>query len=101
MAVDLRRSSPNFGQWVGEILSDDNKHQLWVPPEFGHGFLVLSDIAKFEYKCSDYYAQRFERSIRWDDPTIGIDWPLEAGEMPLLSEKDASAPLLGSAETYP
>lgn len=100
VAVDLRRSSPNFGQWVGDILSADNKHQLWVPPGFGHGFLVLSDTAKFEYKCTDYYAPEFERSIRWDDPDICISWPLADGELPVLSPKDAEAPLLRDADTF-
>ncbi len=100
VAVDLRRSSPGFGHWVGEILSAENKRQLWVPPGFGHGFLVLSDTAEFEYKCTDYYAPEFERSIRWDDQDIGIEWQLPAGEQPVLSEKDAAAPFLKDAETY-
>ena len=100
VAVDLRKSSPAFGQWVGEVLSAENKNQLWVPPGFGHGFLVLSETAEFEYKCTDYYAPEFERSIRWDDPDIGIVWPLVDGEQPTLSSKDAAAPLLKDAETY-
>jgi dTDP-4-dehydrorhamnose 3,5-epimerase len=100
VAVDLRKSSPNFGQWVGEILSAENKHQLWVPPGFGHGFLVLSDTAEFVYKCTDYYAPEFERTIRWDDPDIGIEWPLPVGERPVLSAKDAAAPVLKDAEAY-
>ena len=100
VAVDLRRFSANFGQWVGEILSAENKRQLWVPPGFGHGFLVLSEIAEFEYKCTDYYAPEFERAIRWDDPDIAIEWPLGSGELPVLSERDAAAPLLKDAETY-
>jgi len=100
VAVDLRRSSPNFGKWVGATLSAHNKHQLWVPPGFGHGFLVLSEIAEFEYKCTHYYAPEFDRSIRWDDPDIGIKWPLHAGERPVLSAKDAAAPLFRDAETY-
>ena len=100
VAVDLRRSSPNFGKWIGEILSANNKHQLWVPPGFGHGFLVLSDTAKFEYKCTDYYAPEFERSVRWDDPDIGISWPLDEGEQPVLSPKDREAPFLRDADTY-
>ena len=101
VAVDLRKSSPQYGQWVGEILSADNKHQLWVPPGFGHGFLVLSDTAEFEYKCTDYYAPEFERSVRWDDPDIGIKWPLVAGEQPMLSSKDSTAPFFKDAETHP
>ena len=100
VAVDLRKSSPQFGRWVGEILSAKNKRQLWIPPGFAHGFLVLSDIAAFEYKCTDYYAPEFERSIRWDDPSIGIDWPIGEGEAPLLSARDASAPYLNEAEAY-
>jgi len=100
VAVDLRKSSPTFGQWIAEILSAENKHQLWVPPGFGHGFLVLSDTAEFEYKCTDYYAPEFERSIRWDDPDIGIEWPLATGEQPELSAKDRAAPRLKNAETY-
>ena len=100
VVVDLRRTSPQYGQWVGVVLSAQNKHQLWVPPGFAHGFLVLSETAEFEYKCTDYYAPEFERSIRWNDPDIGIDWPLVAGEQPMLSEKDATAPYLKDAETY-
>jgi len=100
VAVDLRRSSPQYGRWVGELLSADNKYQLWVPPGFGHGFLVLSEAAKFEYKCTDYYAPQYERSIRWDDPDIGIEWPSLDGEQPTLSSKDADAPFLREAETY-
>jgi len=100
VAVDLRRSSPQYGQWVGAVLSAENKHQLWVPPGFAHGFLVLSETAQFEYQCTDYYAPEFERSIRWNDPDIGIDWPLVDGEQPMLSEKDAVAAFLKDAETY-
>jgi len=100
VAVDLRKSSPQYGQWVGEVLSAENKHQLWVPPGFGHGFLVLSETAEFEYKCTDYYAPNFERAIRWDDPDIGIEWPLLDGQQPILSSKDADAPFLSDAETY-
>jgi dTDP-4-dehydrorhamnose 3,5-epimerase len=101
VAVDLRKSSPQYGQWVGDVLSAENKHQLWVPPGFGHGFLVLSETAEFEYKCSGYYAPEFERSIRWDDPDIGIEWPLVGGEPPTLSSTDAGAPFFKDAETYP
>ena len=100
IAVDLRKSSPQYGQWVGEVLSAENKHQLWVPPGFGHGFLVLSETAEFEYKCTDYYAPNFERAIRWDDPDIGIEWPLLDGQQPILSSKDADAAFLSDAETY-
>jgi len=100
VAVDLRRSSPGFGHWVGQILSAQNRHQLWVPVGFAHGFLVLSDVAEVAYKCSDYYAPEFERSIRWDDPEIGIEWPLPSGDQPVLSTRDATAPFLQAAETY-
>lgn len=100
VAVDLRKSSPSFGQWVGKILSEENNHQIWVPPGFAHGFMVLSETAEFEYKCSDFYAPEFERAIRWDDPDIGIKWPLPSGEQPMLSAKDAAAPFLKAAETY-
>lgn len=100
VAVDLRKSSAKFGQWVGEILSAENKHQLWVPPGFAHGFLVLNDTAEFEYKCTDYYAPEFERAIRWDDPDIDIEWPLPIGEKPVLSEKDVAAPFFKDAKTY-
>jgi dTDP-4-dehydrorhamnose 3,5-epimerase len=101
VAVDLRKSSPQFGQWNGEFLSAENKHQLWIPPGFGHGFLALSETAELEYKCTDYYAPQFERLIRWDDPDIGIEWPLAEGNQPVLSDKDAVAPLLRDAEVYP
>lgn len=100
LAVDLRKSSPHYGQWVGEVLSAENKHQLWVPPGYGHGFLVLSDTAEFEYKCTEYYAPEFERAIRWDDPDLGIEWPLLDGKQPVLSSKDAGAPFFRDAETY-
>ena len=100
VAVDLRKSSPHYGLWVGEVLSAENNHQLWIPPGFGHGFLVLSEIAEFEYKCTDYYAPDYERSIRWDDPDIGIDWPLVDGEQPMLSSRDSDAPSFKDAETY-
>lgn len=89
VAVDVRRDSPTFGQWVGTHLSAENKHQLWVPEGFAHGFVVLSDTAEFLYKTTNYYAPQFEAAIRWDDPDIGIEWPFE-GE-PTLSAKDAAA----------
>ena len=85
VAVDVRRSSPRYGQWVGLTLSAENFRQLYVPPGFAHGFCVLSEIAEFEYKCTDYYHPQSEVSIRWDDPTIGIEWPIES---PLLSSRD-------------
>lgn len=86
VAVDLRKDAKTFGQWVGVTLSADNKQQLWIPPGFAHGFLVLSDTAEFLYKTTDYYAPQAERSLRWDDPTLAITWPLE-GE-PILADKD-------------
>jgi len=85
VAVDIRVGSPTFGQWYGCILSEENHHQLWVPPKFAHGFCVLSETADFVYKCTDYYRPDDEDGILWNDPKIGIDWPLDA---PLLSEKD-------------
>ena len=100
VAVDLRKSSSTYGKWVGELLSAENKRQLWIPPGFGHGFLVLSDVAEVNYKCTDYYAREHERSVRWDDPDIAIDWPLSDGATPILSAKDAAAPCLNNAETF-
>ena len=99
VAVDIRRSSPTFGQWVGYELSDDNLHQLWIPPGYAHGFLVLSEVADVVYKTTDYYSPTHERTIRWDDPDIGIDWPLD-GEAPILSPRDAAAPRLTDAEIF-
>ncbi|MEX5749028.1 dTDP-4-dehydrorhamnose 3,5-epimerase [Massilia sp. X63] len=86
VAVDLRRSSPTFGQWIGQVLSAENKVQLWVPPGFAHGFLVLSESAEFLYKTTDYYAPEHERCIAWNDPTLAIAWPLDAA--PVVSPKD-------------
>jgi len=100
VAVDLRRGSPNYLKWVGFELSSEERRLLWIPPGFAHGFLVTSDAAEFEYKCTAYYAPEHDRAIRWDDPDIGIDWPLQAGVAPVLSEKDANAPYLAEAETY-
>nr|WP_017712518.1 dTDP-4-dehydrorhamnose 3,5-epimerase [Prochlorothrix hollandica] len=91
VAVDLRRSSPTFGQWVGEILSAENNHQLWIPPGFAHGFLVLSNSADVIYKLTDYYAPQYEVSLRWNDPSVGIVWPLPLGLQPILSERDTQA----------
>ena len=96
VAVDIRRSSPTFGQWVGAVLSADNKQQLWVPAGFAHGFLTLSEQAEVLYKTTDFWSRECERAIRWDDPRLAIAWPLEAlaGAEPQLSEKDGAAPLL-------
>jgi dTDP-4-dehydrorhamnose 3,5-epimerase len=101
VAVDLRRSSPTFGQWVHEGLSADNQKQLWIPPGFAHGFYVLSERADLVYKCTTYYAQPLDRTIRWDDPDLAIDWKLINGCPPVLSKKDAEAPWLRDAPTYP
>lgn len=98
VAVDLRRGSPRFGQWVGVELSESNHRQLWVPPGFAHGFLVTSESADFLYKTTDYYAPEHERCIAWDDPAIGIRWPLEGA--PQLSAKDKAGLTLAQAETF-
>ncbi len=98
VAVDVRKSSPTFGKWVGEHLSAENKKQLWVPEGFAHGFLVLSDMAEFLYKTTDYYAPEFERSLAWNDPDIEIDWPIQIN--PTLSAKDQVAKKLAEAELF-
>jgi dTDP-4-dehydrorhamnose 3,5-epimerase len=100
VAIDARRDSPRFGKWVGVELSGENHRQLWIPPGFAHGFLVTSSSADFLYKTTDYYTPQAERALRWDDPQIGIEWPLPAGMQPAVSGKDAVAPLLASAETF-
>lgn len=100
VAVDLRRSSPTFGGCVGTILSGENKHQLWIPPGFAHGFYVISEVAEFFYKCTDFYAPQYERTLRWDDPELGIDWPIPADSTPLLSEKDKAGKSLAQAESF-
>lgn len=97
VAVDIRRSSPTFGQWVGETLSAENKKQLWVPEGFAHGFLVLSDTAELLYKTTDYYAPQFERCIAWNDTMLNIDWPIDGA--PILSAKDQAAEALSSITT--
>ncbi len=99
VAVDLRRSSPSFGRWVGERLSAQNRRMLWVPAGFAHGFLVLSEGAEFLYKTTDYYAPEYERTLLWNDPALAIDWPLEGA--PVLKPKDAAGVPLAEAETYP
>jgi len=95
VAVDMRQDSSTFGSWEGVVLSEENKKQLWVPPGFAHGFVVLSEIADFEYKCTDYYDPEDEGSILWNDPSLGIVWPIIN---PILSEKDATAPLFNNLE---
>lgn len=101
VAVDLRRSSATFGQWVGVELSAANRRVLWVPPGFAHGFVSLEDGTDFLYKCTDYYAPEHERSLLWSDPALGIDWPLSGIGEPGLSAKDAAGVPLALAETYP
>lgn len=98
VAVDLRRSSPTFGKWVAEVLSADNKKQLWVPPGFAHGFLVLSETTEFLYKTTDYWYPEHERSLLWSDPAVGIEWPIEC--QPLLAVKDAAALGLTQCDCY-
>ena len=98
VAVDLRRASPTFGRWVGERLSAENHRQLWIPPGFAHGFVVLSDSAEFLYKTTDYWFPEHERSLRWNDPALAIDWRVQG--QPLLAAKDAAAPLLRDAEVF-
>jgi len=98
VAVDLRRSSPTFGRWVGERLSAENHRMMWVPPGFAHGFVVLSESAEFLYKTTDYYAPEHERTLLWNDPALAIDWPIEGS--PVLKPKDASGTPLAQAETF-
>jgi len=98
VAVDLRKNSPTFGLWVGAVLSAENKRQMWIPEGFAHGFVVTSDSAEFLYKTTDYWAPEHERCIAWNDPTIGITWPL--GMQPILSDKDQKGLLLANAEVF-
>jgi len=98
VAVDIRRNSPTFGQWVGECLSADNKKQFWIPAGFAHGFLVLSGYAEFLYKTTDYYAPEYDRCIVWDDPNLGIDWPIDCD--PVLSDKDKQGKFFTDAECF-
>jgi dTDP-4-dehydrorhamnose 3,5-epimerase len=100
VAVDIRRNSATFGKWVGLILSSENKKQLWIPPGFAHGFYVLSEKAEVVYKATDYYAPEWDRSILWNDPQIGIDWPLINGAAPELSAKDINAKKMDTAELF-
>lgn len=98
VAVDLRRSSPAFGKWIGVVLSADNKKQLWVPEGFAHGFLALSESADLFYKVTDYYAPQHQRSLRWNDPALAIDWPIDGA--PVLSDRDRQALPLDKAEVF-
>jgi dTDP-4-dehydrorhamnose 3,5-epimerase len=101
VAVDLRRSSPTFGRWVGAELTQDNHHMLWVPPGFGHGFVVLSESAHFLYKCTDFYFPEDEHAIAWNDAELQIDWRLPAGVQPILSARDTAAKRFRDAPYYP
>ncbi|TSD75833.1 dTDP-4-dehydrorhamnose 3,5-epimerase [Pseudomonas sp. KBS0710] len=98
VAVDIRKGSATFGQWVGEVLSAENKRQLWIPEGFAHGFVVLSESAELLYKSTDYYAPTHERCIAWDDPSLAIEWPIDVA--PTLSEKDTKGQLLSAAEVF-
>jgi dTDP-4-dehydrorhamnose 3,5-epimerase len=100
VAVDLRRDSSTFGKWVGKYLSAENKLQVWIPQGFAHGFYVLSDWAEVLYKVTDFYAPEWDRTLIWNDPTVGITWPIGEGESPSLSEKDARGKTLGEAEVF-
>lgn len=100
VAVDIRRSSPTFGKWVGIILSAENRHQLWIPAGFAHGFYVTSESAELVYKVTDYYAPEWERSILWKDPKLGIDWAIDRTSAPILSQKDREAKPLAEAELF-
>jgi len=100
VAVDLRAQSPTFGRWLGVELSAQNKHMLWIPPGFAHGFYVLSPEAEFLYKCTEFYRPQFEVTLRWDDPTLAIRWPLCPGETPLVSPKDAAGIDFADAPTF-
>lgn len=99
VAVDLRKSSPTFGQWTGTTLSGENRRSIWIPPGFAHGFYVTGDCAEFIYRCTDYYSPENERTIRWDDPDIGIVWPL-GNATPVVSDKDAAGVALKDADVY-
>ena len=100
VAVDMREGSATFGRWAGDILSAKNKRQLWVPPGFAHGFYVMSESAELYYKCTDYYCPEHEQNLLWNDPTVGIEWPL-LSDSPLLSDKDGTGLLLAEAPHYP
>ena len=101
VAVDVRRSSPTFGTWVGERLCAASRRMLWIPPGFAHGFLALTETVEFVYKCTDYYDPTSERTVLWNDPALAIPWPLPPGVKPLLAAKDAAAPPLSQAECPP
>jgi dTDP-4-dehydrorhamnose 3,5-epimerase len=100
VAVDLRRSSPTFGKWVGEYLSAEDHRQMWIPVGFAHGFYVVSPWAEISYKVTDFYSPQWERTLRWDDPTVGVEWPLAGGAPPVLSAKDAQGRPLAETELF-
>ncbi|MFO7674112.1 MAG: dTDP-4-dehydrorhamnose 3,5-epimerase [Lutibacter sp.] len=100
VAVDLRKTSPTFGKWESVVLSEENKDELWIPPGFAHGFYVLSDWAEVEYFTTNIYSPEYERTIIWNDPDLGINWPIPDGEQPILSEKDSQGKLYKDAEIY-
>lgn len=100
VAIDLRRKSPTFRRWIGVQLTESNSRMLWIPPGFAHGFYVLSDVAEFQYKCTDFFMPQFERSIRWDDPQLGVLWPLKDEYPLLLSAKDEAGSSIANAEVY-
>jgi len=100
VAVDMRKNSASFGRWVGTHLSAGNQHALWIPPGFAHGYYVISESAEFAYKCTDYYAPQYERTVRWDDPAIGIAWPLLQDTTPLVSDKDANGASFADADYF-
>jgi dTDP-4-dehydrorhamnose 3,5-epimerase len=100
VVVDIRKSSLSYGKWYGHTLSNENMSMLWCPPGFAHGFLVTSEYADVCYKCTDYYAPEYERTLRWDDESVNIEWPLETGVIPLLSNKDRSGKSLNEAEVF-
>ena len=100
VCVDLRRSSASFGRWVGTLLSDENHEALWVPPGFAHGFLVVSETADYQYQCTDFHVPKHERTILWDDPDLGIEWPLPDGAAPLLSAKDLAGSAFRDADCF-
>ncbi|MGK0280785.1 MAG: dTDP-4-dehydrorhamnose 3,5-epimerase, partial [Patiriisocius sp.] len=100
VAVDMRKSSTQFGKWMGVLLSESNKRQLWVPPGFAHGFYVLSESADFQYKCTDYYAPEHERSLMWNDETVGVKWPIIEGSEPLLAAKDTAGLPIDQCDTF-
>jgi len=100
VAVDLRKNSPTFGQWVGEVLSEENNRMLWVPPGFAHGFVVTSETADFQYKCTDFYAPGYARSIHWADDQIAIKWPVQSNIKPIISDKDDQACSFKNAEFF-